>query len=229
MTQQAPCSFQFNERYLIALLDEVYSRRSGTFLFDCEEQRMKAHSEKRCPSAWSLLEELSDIHNPFYIAPESGQHMKSPCVLRFRWHNSTLSIWSSFYLRSLEHHGGACSQNAWAKNVHKDQEQLKFQLSETQTQLDAQIELNTRLQAHVAELESKTLALHSALEGQVYSESGVVVHETVNDFEFDEGVLLSVTQTSGSKQDMFIAGAIFTPFEILASYLDTVEQCRTIN
>lgn len=40
LTRQFPCSFEFNERYLIALLDEAYGKRSGTFLHDCEESRI---------------------------------------------------------------------------------------------------------------------------------------------------------------------------------------------
>ena len=40
LMRQFPCSFEFSERYLIALLDEVYNKRSGTFLYDCEEARM---------------------------------------------------------------------------------------------------------------------------------------------------------------------------------------------
>ena len=40
LMRQYPCSFEFSELYLIALLDEVYSKRSGTFLHDCEEARM---------------------------------------------------------------------------------------------------------------------------------------------------------------------------------------------
>lgn len=40
LMRQFPCSFEFNERYLIALLDETYGKRSGTFLHDCEESRI---------------------------------------------------------------------------------------------------------------------------------------------------------------------------------------------
>ncbi|KAG9406972.1 hypothetical protein AC1031_001606 [Aphanomyces cochlioides] len=230
MTQQAPCSFEFNERYLVALLDEVYSRRSGTFLFDCEEQRLKARVHTRCPSAWNLLEKVGDIYNPFYIVPGDGLNVKSPCVLRFRWHTSTMSIWSAFYLRSLEHREGVINQNAWAKNVQKNQEQLQVQLSEAKSQLTAQMELNAKLQAHVAALESKTIALHSALQGQVYSEPGVVVHEAMEDTDFDEGVLLSVTQTTHvEKRDLFIAATMFEPFEVISSYFDAAENSRRID
>ncbi|ETV99936.1 hypothetical protein, variant 1 [Aphanomyces invadans] len=112
MTQQAPCSFEFNEAYLIALLDEVYSRRSGTFLFDCDEQRQKARTHARCPSVWMRIGgNLSDISNPFYIVPKDDDlSMQSPRVLRFRWHNSTLSIWPAFYLRSLDSREAVCTQ-----------------------------------------------------------------------------------------------------------------------
>jgi myotubularin-related protein 1/2 len=44
LTRQFPCSFEFTEKYLIALMDEVYIKRSGTFLHDCEESRMVSMS-----------------------------------------------------------------------------------------------------------------------------------------------------------------------------------------
>lgn len=40
LMRQFPCSFEFSERFLIALLDEVYGKRSGTFLHDHEESRV---------------------------------------------------------------------------------------------------------------------------------------------------------------------------------------------
>jgi hypothetical protein len=59
LMRQFPYSFEFSDRYLIALLDEVYVKRSGTFLYDCEEARMvratvgledgSAQSTKRSP------------------------------------------------------------------------------------------------------------------------------------------------------------------------------------
>lgn len=40
LMRQFPCSFEFTEKYLIALLDEVYMKCSGTFIHDCEASRV---------------------------------------------------------------------------------------------------------------------------------------------------------------------------------------------
>ncbi|RLO05866.1 hypothetical protein DYB28_001673 [Aphanomyces astaci] len=221
MTQLAPCSFEFNDAYLIALVDEVYARRTGTFLFDCDEQRMKARTYARCPSVWSDLN-LPDMANPFYIVPDDAD-AKSPRVLRFRWHTSTLSIWPGLYLRSLESREAVCTQS-----VQQTQQALQTQLQTTQHLLNTQVELNAQLQAYVSNLESKTQALNVAFQGQVFSESGVVVHESdMDDASEEEAVLLSVTQTQ-KKVDMFVAAAILHPFEVLPTYFDEAETRRVV-
>ena len=38
--RQFPCAFEYNERYLLAILDAMYSTRFGTFLFNCEKERV---------------------------------------------------------------------------------------------------------------------------------------------------------------------------------------------
>lgn len=40
LTQMFPHSFQFNERYLITLHDHVYSCQFGTFIGNCEKDRV---------------------------------------------------------------------------------------------------------------------------------------------------------------------------------------------
>eukprot|EP00945_MAST-04E_sp_MAST-4E-sp1_P008057 g8057.t1 len=55
LVSQFPCSFEFNEQFLIALLDEVYANKTGTFLGDCEGARIDAGVPEKCISAWALL------------------------------------------------------------------------------------------------------------------------------------------------------------------------------
>ncbi len=40
MIQQFPSAFQFNERYLLTLHDHVYSCQYGTFIGNCEKDRV---------------------------------------------------------------------------------------------------------------------------------------------------------------------------------------------
>lgn len=139
LLRQFPCSFEFNERYLVAVLDEAYTKKSGTFLYDCEEQRIVSRTvgqvtecihltcdvcacakqgsrtAMRCLSAWALLDmetSATDFQNPFYVVPILGEGAvdRSPAVLQFKWHTSSLAIWSAFYLRSLESNDSRVSQ-----------------------------------------------------------------------------------------------------------------------
>ncbi|KDO19961.1 hypothetical protein SPRG_13066 [Saprolegnia parasitica CBS 223.65] len=68
LMRQFPCSFEFNTRYLILVLDHLYACRFGTFLYDSEMARV--HEERSSPtiSLWTYLSslEVSLISNPFY-------------------------------------------------------------------------------------------------------------------------------------------------------------------
>ena len=40
LTEQFPCSFQFNERFLLTIFDHAYSCQFGTFIGNCEKDRV---------------------------------------------------------------------------------------------------------------------------------------------------------------------------------------------
>ncbi|TMW67659.1 hypothetical protein Poli38472_011279 [Pythium oligandrum] len=255
LMRQFPCSFEINERYLIALLDEVYTKRSGTFLHDCEESRMGSMTITRCTSVWSLLaqhEQTGDFMNPFYIVPlemSEGSTDRSPTVLQFKWHTSSLAIWSAFYLRSLESND---SRDAWAKELQVTQRELQEQLSNAHQKLQSQVDANSELHLELEILRKESARLRSALEGQVFNDAtrGLCVHEEDDD---DDGVLLSVTSVrssapltipgssnqvrssrsgSGSsshgagslESSGFIGASISPSFEILQSYFDVMRM-----
>ncbi|CAH0479121.1 unnamed protein product [Peronospora belbahrii] len=203
LMRQFPCSFEFSERYLITLLDEVYSKQSGTFLYDCEEARMRSKTVIRCTSAWTLIEahpHFADFRNPFFMLPLSGEGStdKSPSVLQCKWHTSSLAIWSAFYLRSLESNDSRVYQDAWAKELQVTQRELQDQLSAAHEQLRSQVEQNSDLQSELEQLRRERAQLHRVLEGEVYSDTpnGLLVHEVD---ENEDGVLLSVTPVGESR------------------------------
>ncbi|KAF1787596.1 Myotubularin family [Phytophthora cactorum] len=252
LMRQFPCSFEFSERYLIALLDEVYSKRSGTFLHDNEEARMGSKTVIRCTSAWTLLEahpQAVDFRNPFFMVPLSGEGSKekSPTVLQCKWHTSSLAIWSSFYLRSLESND---SRDAWAKELQVTQRELQDQLSAAHQQLQSQVEQNSDLQSELEQLRRERAQLTRLLEGEVYSDTlnGLLVHE---EDENEDGVLLSVTPVGESRTTLetscsesgsttpgaseikvysttgvgcFLGGSMSQDFEILQSYFDPMRR-----
>ncbi|KAG1709450.1 hypothetical protein DVH05_020105 [Phytophthora capsici] len=252
LTRQFPCSFEFSERYLIALLDEVYDKRSGTFLHDCEEARTGSKTAIRCTSAWTLLEshpQAADFRNPFFMAPMSSEKStdKSPTILQCKWHTSSLAIWSSFYLRSLESND---SRDAWAKELQVTQRELQDQLSAAHQQLQSQVEQNSDLQSELEQLRRERAQLARLLEGEVYSDTlnGLLLHEEDDD---EDVVVLSVTPVAESRTTLevasnengattpgssetkifsttgvgcFLGGSMSQDFEILQSYFAPTRQ-----
>ncbi|KAI9913811.1 hypothetical protein PsorP6_006679 [Peronosclerospora sorghi] len=65
---QFPRAFEFNERYLMLILDHLYSCRFGTFLYNSERERRDQEARHPTQSLWSYLSTLDDtiVLNPFY-------------------------------------------------------------------------------------------------------------------------------------------------------------------
>jgi len=94
---QFPCEFEFNERFLLTLLDECYSNRFGTFLHDCEKERIDARVKETTNSLWSYINSnIQDYRNPLFkycnyvLFPETSQ--------------KRMKIWENYYLRQMNFH-----------------------------------------------------------------------------------------------------------------------------
>ncbi|KAG3012598.1 hypothetical protein PC121_g15011 [Phytophthora cactorum] len=74
---QFPSAFEFNERYLILILDHLYSCRFGTFLYNSQRERMEQESLHPTQSLWSYLSTVDRaiVVNPFY-QPQNAPRMK---------------------------------------------------------------------------------------------------------------------------------------------------------
>eukprot|EP01133_Synstelium_polycarpum_P005726 gene5726-6622_t len=85
--------FEFNEHYLIAVLDALYSCQFGTFLGNNERERMALRG--RTVSLWTYLNTIkSQFMNPFYDASKTG--VPSPLPL---WRSEHVYFWRTYYLR----------------------------------------------------------------------------------------------------------------------------------
>uniref|UniRef100_A0A8C1MQF1 Phosphatidylinositol-3,5-bisphosphate 3-phosphatase MTMR2 n=1 Tax=Cyprinus carpio TaxID=7962 RepID=A0A8C1MQF1_CYPCA len=91
MTRQFPAAFEFNEYFLITILDHLYSCLFGTFLCNSEQQRLK--EVRRTVSLWSFVNsQLEEFVNPLYVHYPS--HVLFPTVgIRH------LQLWVSYYIR----------------------------------------------------------------------------------------------------------------------------------
>ncbi|XP_017291336.1 myotubularin-related protein 2 [Kryptolebias marmoratus] len=93
LTHQFPAAFEFNEYFLVTILDHLYSCLFGTFLCNSEQQRLKEEIPKRTVSLWSLINsQLEEFTNPLYV--NYSNHVLFPVVsLRH------LELWVGYYIR----------------------------------------------------------------------------------------------------------------------------------
>jgi len=70
--RQAPAAFEFSEALLVALADHAYAGRFGTFLYDCERDRVTARLRETTVSLWSYVLHpavVGRFTNARYVAP----------------------------------------------------------------------------------------------------------------------------------------------------------------
>ncbi|KAA0720402.1 Myotubularin-related protein 1 [Triplophysa tibetana] len=97
MTRQFPSAFEFNELFLITVLDHLYSCLFGTFLYNSEQERVLKEVYSRTVSLWSYVNsQVEDFTNPLYVNYE--HHVLYP-VASLR----NLELWVSYYVRWNPH------------------------------------------------------------------------------------------------------------------------------
>ncbi|XP_077596428.1 phosphatidylinositol-3,5-bisphosphate 3-phosphatase MTMR2 [Stigmatopora nigra] len=93
LTRQFPAAFEFNEYFLVTILDHLYSCLFGTFLCNSEQQRFKEEIPKKTVSLWSYINsQVEEFTNPLYV--NFSNHVLFPVVsLRH------LELWVGYYIR----------------------------------------------------------------------------------------------------------------------------------
>ncbi|XP_064267647.1 myotubularin-related protein 9 [Passer domesticus] len=92
--RQFPCSFEFNEHFLILLFEHAYASQFGTFLGNNENERAKLKLPQKTMSLWSWVnrsDELSRFQNPLY---EANSLVIWPSVAP-----QSLQLWEGVFLR----------------------------------------------------------------------------------------------------------------------------------
>ncbi|KAI0546266.1 protein-tyrosine phosphatase-like protein [Xylaria curta] len=91
LLRQYPTRFEFNERFLRRLLYHLYAGQYGTFLYNCEKQRIDCHARERTRSVWDyFLSRKHEFLNPDYDATvddrQSGrERLLFPKLSDIRW------------------------------------------------------------------------------------------------------------------------------------------------
>ncbi|NXF08036.1 MTMR9 protein, partial [Smithornis capensis] len=92
--RQFPCSFEFNQQFLIMLFEHAYASQFGTFLGNNENERAKLKLPQKTMSLWSWVnrtEELSKFQNPLF---EANSLVIWPSVAP-----QSLQLWEGVFLR----------------------------------------------------------------------------------------------------------------------------------
>ncbi|XDV21543.1 hypothetical protein PO909_026630 [Leuciscus waleckii] len=92
LQRQFPCSFEFNEAFLVKLAQHTYSCLFGTFLCNSVKEREDQCVQEKTCSVWTLLRpENSSFLNILY-SPRSETVLHPVCHVR------NLMLWSAVYL-----------------------------------------------------------------------------------------------------------------------------------
>ncbi|XP_038570524.1 myotubularin-related protein 7-like isoform X1 [Micropterus salmoides] len=94
LSEQLPCAFEFNERFLITIHTHVYSCQYGTFLGNCQKESRDMRFRERSHSVWpQLWKDRAEYTNPLYKADLS----QSQGVLRPNTTPYCFKMWKGLY------------------------------------------------------------------------------------------------------------------------------------
>ncbi|XP_073807876.1 phosphatidylinositol-3,5-bisphosphate 3-phosphatase MTMR4 isoform X3 [Danio rerio] len=94
LLKQFPCLFEFNEAFLVKLVQHTYSCLYGTFLCNNGKERETRNVYKRTCSIWSLLRTGNKNFQNFLYIPCHDMVLQPVC------HTRALQLWTAVYLPS---------------------------------------------------------------------------------------------------------------------------------
>lgn len=131
LSEQFPCVFEFNERYLIEIHNQVYACQYGNFIGNCQKERLDMRLHEKTFSLWPhLLKNQHLYRNPLY------RRSLESTVLR----PSTLPLHFKFWCGMYNH---------FDRGMHPKQSVLDQLLSLTQKQVEGERTM-TELQRQLA-------------------------------------------------------------------------------
>uniref|UniRef100_A0A673JR89 phosphatidylinositol-3,5-bisphosphate 3-phosphatase n=1 Tax=Sinocyclocheilus rhinocerous TaxID=307959 RepID=A0A673JR89_9TELE len=92
LQRQFPCSFEFNEAFLVKLVQHTYSCLFGTFLCNSGKEREDRQIQERTCSVWSLLRAANRSFRNMLYSSHSETVLHPVCHVR------NLMLWTAVYL-----------------------------------------------------------------------------------------------------------------------------------
>ena len=131
LTNQFPCAFQFNEHFLIDILDHLYSCLFGSFLCNCERERLAM--KDITISLWSHVKKHEDDYmNPSYSCYAHNNVLYPVASVR------RLRFWSGYYSRFSPHMRSQDSTSAQTSDIYKLCQRLEEECIDLQKRVDSQ-------------------------------------------------------------------------------------------
>jgi len=93
---QYPTRFQFNTKFLVYIIEQMYTCNYGTFILNSEEEITKSNIRSRTVSLWTYMnlpKVITTFTNPLY-------NPDSPYELNIEYSIDKLVLWSEFYGRA---------------------------------------------------------------------------------------------------------------------------------
>nr|XP_061833201.1 myotubularin-related protein 7-like isoform X1 [Nerophis lumbriciformis] len=134
LSEQFPCAFEFNERFLIAIHTHVYSCQYGTFLGNCQKERKDMRLHKRSHSVWlQLWQDRADFTNLLYKAELS----QCQGVLRPNTSPYCFKMWKGLYNHVERSTPPRQSPADFLTAVREESQQLEEELTNHQERIAA--------------------------------------------------------------------------------------------
>jgi hypothetical protein len=95
------CEFEFNDKLLVFIAEEVQNCKYGDFFFNCESERIKNEVRDKTFSVWTTIELHKDdyFRNPSYVGSlENMSRIQQVPVLEYH----KLRFWREYFCRYSE-------------------------------------------------------------------------------------------------------------------------------
>eukprot|EP01132_Coremiostelium_polycephalum_P007916 gene7916-9742_t len=105
LVNQFPLLFEYTPTLLLFISEHLFSCKYGTFLHNCEKDRVQDQTKTKTVSIWTdVNSNISTFSNPFY------QSNQDRIVLKPNLHMRCLELWKACYMKSD-------SKNTWLHNI----------------------------------------------------------------------------------------------------------------
>lgn len=133
MTKQYPSHFEFNEKFLIDVIDNVYSCRYGTFICNNEREKRLVNVKQTTPSLWTMMNHTSvrkDYENPLYTERllKEDNDEETNHFLKIEVKGSKIQFWEALYNQSE-------NSDTFDQLIHREFKHLYDKISDLEQRL----------------------------------------------------------------------------------------------